>query len=265
MSIQLYQILKAILLFLIWADVPAQSLPMYESICPIGFKPLQRKDDGPLCFRPKGPERFADKYKDCAGNLYSSKLYSEVKNFKLEQVVWTEYKSMHPGGIYVDWSYTKNMGEKLDSEYVVTMDPTLDLEEELCLVMDPLNNFTAVKCNEMYYSICVVKPYSSSDLSSSKCNGLKDAIRFYSPESTCLSHLTGVGGGTVRATWNQAQDLCLKKGGSLLNRGWLYINHKKFQKSGVNHIYPFGIKMSSNYSSLRYTTDDHSEVSREEI
>lgn len=257
---QFIQILKATLIILLWPDIRTQSLS-YDSICPIGFQPLQRIDDGPLCFRPKGPETFADKYKDCVGNLYSSKLYHEVKNLNLEQVVWTEYKSMHPGGIYVDWSYSKNMGEKLNSEYAVTMDPTLDLEEELCLVMDPYSNYTAVKCNEMYFSICVVKPYSSVDLSSSKCNDLKDAVRFYSPESTCLSLLSGVGGGTVRATWTQAQELCLKKGGSLLNRGWRYVNHKKFRTSGVNHIYPFGITMSSDYSVLRYdTTDDKSEI-----
>ncbi|XP_047527962.1 uncharacterized protein LOC125064781 isoform X2 [Vanessa atalanta] len=265
MHLQIEVILQAAILLLLWIDSPiAYGQETYDTTyCPIGYSLFFTKSKHtPYCFRRKGPETFADKYKDCAGNLYTSKLYNEMNITKPDYVIWTEYKSMHPGGLFVDWSYTKTIGEKFDAVYDVTIDPTLDLEEELCLVIDPVSNYTAVKCNEQQYSFCVIKAYDYKDNTKGEgCEGLKDSLRFWSPESTCLSALTGVGGGAVRATWNQAQDLCTKKGGSLLNRGWRLSNYPMFRNSGINYTYPLGIVMSSDYSLLRYdATNDHSEI-----
>ncbi|XP_064071783.1 uncharacterized protein LOC113404752 isoform X1 [Vanessa tameamea] len=265
MHLQIEVILQAAILLLIWIDSPiAYGQETYDTTyCPIGYSIFFTKSKNtPYCFRRKGPETFADKYKDCAGNLYTSKLYNEMNITKPDYVIWTEYKSMHPGGLFVDWSNTKTIGDKFDAVYDVTIDPTLDLEEELCLVIDPVSNYTAVKCNEQQYSFCVIKAYDYKDNTKGEgCEGLKDSLRFWSPESTCLSALTGVGGGAVRATWNQAQDLCTKKGGSLLNRGWRLSNYPMFRNSGINYTYPLGIVMSSDYSLLRYdATNDHSEI-----
>ncbi|CAH2086900.1 unnamed protein product [Euphydryas editha] len=242
--------LQATIFVLLWIDVPiAQGKESSDTVrCPIGYSLLYTKDkSSPYCFRRKGPETFADKYKGCVGNLYTSKLYHEINLTKPDYVVWTEYKSMHPGGLFVDWSYTKSIGDKFDAVYDVTIDPSLDLEEELCLVIDPVSNYTAVKCNEMHYSYCVVKVYDDDyedHKKNEECAGLKDSLRFRSPESTCLSVLSGVGGGAVRATWHQAQELCMKKGGSLLNRGWRLSNYPMFRS------------MSADYSVLRYDTAD---------
>ncbi|XP_046964496.1 uncharacterized protein LOC124533333 isoform X2 [Vanessa cardui] len=264
MHLQIEFILQAAILLLLWIDSPiAYGQETYDTAyCPIGYSLFFTKSKNtPYCFRRKGPETFADKYKDCAGNLYTSKLYNEMNITKPDYVIWTEYKSMHPGGLFVDWSYTKTIGDKFEAVYDVTIDPTLDLEEELCLVIDPVSNYTAVKCNEQQYSFCVIKAYDNKDTKNEGCEALKDSLRFWSPESTCLSALTGVGGGAVRATWSQAQDLCTKKGGSLLNRGWRLSNYPMFRNSGVNYTYPLGIVMSSDYSQLRYdATNDHSEI-----
>ncbi|CAK1552668.1 unnamed protein product [Leptosia nina] len=177
-------------------------------------------------------------------------------------VLWTEFKSLYPGGTFVDWSFTKSMGTELDSSFDVNIDPTTDIGEDLCVAIDPISNFTAVKCDDKYFSYCFVKPYSEEDdISDSGCDELNDAVRFWSPDSTCLTVLTGVGGGPVRATWKQAQDLCGKRGGSLLNRGWRYSNNPIFHNNGYNNTYPLGVIMNSDFTSLRYDTmDDRSMV-----
>ncbi|XP_050344930.1 uncharacterized protein LOC126769941 isoform X2 [Nymphalis io] len=263
MRLQFEVVFQATIIILLWIDSPiAHGKETFDTpYCPIGYSLFFTKNkNGSYCFRRKGPETFADKYKDCSGNLYTSKLYNDMNFTKPDYVIWTEYKSMHPGGLFVDWSYTKTIGDKFDAVYDVTIDPSLDLEEELCLVIDPVSNYTAVKCNEQQYSFCVVKAYDYKDKDEG-CEGLKDSLRFWSPESTCLTALTGVGGGAVRATWNQAQDLCAKKGGSLLNRGWRLSNYPMFRDSGINYTYPLGIVMSSDYSLLRYDAmNDHSEI-----
>ncbi|XP_045491215.1 adhesion G protein-coupled receptor E5-like isoform X2 [Colias croceus] len=231
--------------------------------CPIGFSIAYTTEKGhPMCYRLKGPEKFTDKYKDCVGNLYTSKLYLDLNFTTPNIVLWTEFKSLYPGGTFVDWSYTKSMGSELDSSFEVNIDPTIDTGEELCVAINPISNFTAVKCTDRYYRYCFLKPYPDEDeVSDTGCVGLRDAVRFYSPESTCLTVLTGVGGGTVRATWKQAQDLCGKRGGSLLNRGWRYSNNPMFHELGFNNTFPLGMIMSSDLNSLRYdSANDHSEI-----
>ncbi|XP_038215558.1 adhesion G-protein coupled receptor G6-like isoform X2 [Zerene cesonia] len=231
--------------------------------CPIGFSIAYTTDKGhPICYRLKGPEKFTDQYKDCVGNLYTSKLYLALNFTSPNIVLWTEFKSLYAGGTFVDWSYTKTMGSELDSSFEVNIDPTIDTGEGLCVAINPISNFTAVKCTDNYYRYCFLKPYPDEDeVSDTGCDGLRDAVRFWSPESTCLTVLTGVGGGTVRATWKQAQDLCAKRGGSLLNRGWRYSNNPMFHESGFNNTYPLGMIMSSDLNTLRYdSTNDQSEI-----
>ncbi|CAG9585850.1 unnamed protein product [Danaus chrysippus] len=238
---------------------------VYGPNCPIGFTLLFRKE-GPLCYRRKGPELFSEKYRDCAGNLYSSELIHETNFTKPDHAVWTQYKSMYPGGFLYDTSFSKNYGKAIsfDLHGVSTSIELLDKDEELCLILDPVSNYTLVNCNKRYYSYCVIRPYKSEE-SLVGCQELKDSVRFWSPDSTCLTSLIGVGGGAIRATWNQAKELCWKNGASLLHRGWRYSNHPVFRGSFMNHTYPLGIIMSNDLSLLRYDAiQDHSEIPQSE-
>ncbi|XP_052737653.1 uncharacterized protein LOC112042944 isoform X2 [Bicyclus anynana] len=259
--------LKAALLIALWFPAPAaeaKEVAFPPATCPLGFTLIYRKDKyTPFCIRRKGPESFADIYKDCVGNLYTTKLYQDLNISRPHYTVWTEYKTLYPGGVFFDWSHTKTMGNQFRSEDNIAFDPGADLEGDLCLVFDPVSNFTAVKCNTKHYRYCLVKPYMYKESMSKKgCEGLKDSYRFWSPVSTCLTVLNGVGGGAVRATWNQARDLCGKKGGYLLSHGWRYSNHKEFRYTNhTNHTYPLGMVMRSDYYSLRYDAmTDHSEI-----
>lgn len=232
--------------------------------CPIGFTLIYKKEkEIPFCVKKKGPETFSDAYKDCVGNLYTTKLYRELEISKPDYRVWTEYRTLYPGGVFIDWSHTRSMGQP--GHFIlkddIVFEPGLDLDGDLCLVLDPVRNFTAVKCHTRHYRYCVVKPYVAS-MTKKDCEGLKDSYRFWSPVSTCLTVLTGVGGGAVRATWTQASELCGKKGGYLLSHGWRYSNYSEFRHANnANHTYPLGIVMNTDHSSLRYDAlTDHSEV-----
>ncbi|XP_045485064.1 uncharacterized protein LOC111001031 isoform X1 [Pieris rapae] len=245
-----------------WISTPF-SMAKKKYTCPIGFSIAYTREKGhPICYRLKGPESFSDKYTDCVGNLYTSKLYLDLNFTSPNMVLWTEFRSLYPGGTFVDWSFTKSMGTELDSSFEVNIDPTIDIGEELCVAMDPISNFTAVKCSDKYFSYCFVRPYSDEeDISDIGCEDIRDAVRFWSPESTCLTVLTGVAGGLVRATWKQAQDLCGKRGSSLMYRGWRYSNSPIFHDAGYNNTYPLGVVMNSEFTSLRYdTVYDQSEV-----
>jgi hypothetical protein len=229
--------------------------------CPSGFTLSTTLRYGrPLCYKQKGPEHFHDTFKDCVGNQYTSELYNSL-NLKSYQVLWTQFKSLYPGGPFVDWSYTKSAGNFLQTTYDVKYDPSLGLDEELCVVIDPVSNFTATRCNEKHYRYCIVDPYPDKDeMSREGCSEFSGSWRFFSPVANCLMAVTGIGGGTVRATWRQAQDLCSKRGGSLLNRGWMYSNNSMLT-SGAHSTYPMGIVMNSDHDMLRYDTDwDKDEV-----
>ncbi|CAG5011324.1 unnamed protein product [Parnassius apollo] len=234
-------------------------------VCPIGFTLAVTKQKGdPICYRRKGPEAFKDVFKDCAGNLYTSKLYYSLNITDPNIILWTEYKSSYPGGPFIDWSYSSSIGSLFYSTYDVSYNPDLGLDEELCLVIDPVSNFTATKCSERHYRYCFVKPYQDN-MSDDGCEDLQDSKRFSSPIVTCLGVLNGVVGGPVRATWRQAQDLCEKRGGSILNKGWRHANNPMFQAIGFNRKYPLGIIMSSDFSLLRYDAeDDNSEIPESE-
>ncbi|XP_068629938.1 uncharacterized protein [Battus philenor] len=258
-------IMKAVsLVIVIWMNVIEVNgkKPKRNPSCPVGFNLAVTKKEDPICYRRKGPEVFADAFDGCQGNLYTSALYNSLNISDTNVILWTEYKSIYPGGPFIDWSYSSSIGQLLLSTYDVNYNPDLGLDEELCLVIDPVSNFTATKCDEKHYRYCFVKPYpDEEDMTDDGCEDLRDSWRFKAPKSTCLSVLSGVGGGPVRATWRQAQELCEKKGGSILNRGWRYSNNPMFRAAGFNRTYPLGIIMSSDFSMLRYDAqDDHSEI-----
>lgn len=231
--------------------------------CPLGFQ-LAFADDGTaICYRLKEPEAFTDKFKDCTGNLYSSKLYHSLNFTKTKQVLWTEYKSLYPGGPFIDWSYTGSTGDILLTTYDVKYDASLGIDEDLCVLIDPVSNFTAARCDEKHYRYCFIKPYPEAEDTSTKgCK--KGSWRFFSPLATCLSAVTGVGGGPVRATWGQAQLMCRQRGAWLIHRGWRYSNSPVLHKSGSLPFYPMGMVLHVNDTNdlvLEYTEEDSSVVS----
>ncbi|VVC98624.1 unnamed protein product [Leptidea sinapis] len=220
-------------------------VPAAQYTCPIGFSIAYTREQGePVCYQIKGPELFTEKYKDCDGNLYSSKLYLQLNFTSPNKVLWTEYRSLYPGGIFVDWSYSKSMGAPLDSPFEVNIDPILDPGEELCVAIDTVSNFTAVRCTDRHYRYCFTKPYPEDSSSDEGCDGLEDSLRLWSPVSTCIKVVSAVGGGKVRATWRNAQELCAKRGASLMNRGWLYSNHRELDP-GYNTTFPLGVVMTN--------------------
>ncbi|CAG9783488.1 unnamed protein product [Diatraea saccharalis] len=247
-----------LLTLLLWLDNRTTARKHHK--CPIGFHLAYTKDEMPICYREKGPETFAEKFKDCTGNLYTSKLYHSLNLTKTNKVLWTEYKSLYPGGPFIDWSYTASAGDILVTTYDVKYDTTLGIDEELCVIIDPVSNFTATRCYEKHYRYCFVHPYPDEhDMGRKGCAGFRGSWRFYSPTSDCLTAVTGVGGGTVRATWRQAQELCSKRGGSLLHRGWRYSNNPLLHTSGSYPMYPMGVVMNTEHDILRYDADNDTE------
>lgn len=207
--------------------------------CPIGFKlAYTRTKSEPICYRLKGPEKFTDTFKDCSGNLYTAKLYDSLNITDLtEQVLWTEYKSAYPGGPFVDTSFTPTAGHLLSTSFDVT-DAQSVLEEELCVVKDPVGNYTAVSCDKEYYRFCCIEPYPEEPLSTEGCESLKGSVRFWAPRPICLTAATAVGGGAVRATWSQSNEICEKRGGEILYSGWRYSN---LLRSDMHTIYPLRV------------------------
>uniref|UniRef100_A0A2A4JGD6 G-protein coupled receptors family 2 profile 2 domain-containing protein n=1 Tax=Heliothis virescens TaxID=7102 RepID=A0A2A4JGD6_HELVI len=211
-------------------------------LCPIGFQVAYSNIKGePYCYRLKGPEKLADKYVGCSGNLYTSKLYNSLNLTKSELVLWTEYKSLYPGGPFIDYSYTKTTGSLLESTFEVD-NPQKGIEEELCVVIDPVNNYTTTRCDEQFYRYCLVEPYGDAEsMSTDGCEDFKGSWRFWAPKATCLSPATAVGGGAVRATWFQSKEICEKRGGTVLYNGWRYSNNPLLHISGSFPVYPLGI------------------------
>ncbi|CAH0406742.1 unnamed protein product [Chilo suppressalis] len=229
--------------------------------CPIGFRLAYTKDETPICYREKGPEAFADKFNDCVGNVYTSKLYHSLNLTRTNKVLWTEYKSLYPGGPFIDWSYTESAGDILVTTYDVKYDASLGIDEELCVIIDPVSNFTATRCDEKHYRYCFVHPYpDENEMSRRGCAGFRGSWRFFSPSSNCLTAVTGVRGGTVRATWRQAQELCVNRGGSLLHRGWRYSNNPLLHTSGSYPMFPLGVMMNTEHDTLRYDADNDTEL-----
>lgn len=202
--------------------------------CPIGFQISYTKDDKtPVCYRLKGPERFTDTFKNCAGNLYTAKLYDKLMmSNHTELVLWTEYRSAYAGGPFVDVSYTSTAGSLLKTSFNVS-NPHLGIEEELCVAKDPVENYTADRCDKMYYRYCFVEPYTDH-IDSEGCESLEGGIRFYSPKPMCLFAIPGVHGTGIRATWTQSHDMCEKKHGRILYNGWRYSNDPIFHLSSTH-------------------------------
>lgn len=263
-----------------------------KKLCPIGFKVAYSKGD-PICFRKKGPETFADKFENCTGNRYTLKLLQSLNITPSDQTIWTDYKNLYDGGPFVDWSYTKDSGDLLETTYEVNRDSIYNVNEELCIVMDPVINFTAVRCDEKHYRYCFVDVYvdDSIDISNAGCESLnnpypdpdpadyllddkdkarknieRSTFRFWSPKATCLLKVVPKRGPQVRMTWNQSQKACETRGGSLLNRGWRYSNYPLFSNNNKDSLtyplYPFGVRVSANLTLLRYdATHDSALVS----
>ncbi|XP_063531353.1 uncharacterized protein LOC134742253 isoform X2 [Cydia strobilella] len=224
----------------------------HTPICPIGFDLAYTGYEKPICYRLKGSEAFKDIFEDCAGNLYTSELYHSLNITKLNIELWSGHKSLYPGGPFIDWSFSPSIGKVLTSTYDVKYNPSLGLDEELCVVIHPVNNFTAVRCTEKHYRYCMVEPYEDS---LSKCEELTDYYRFWSPKATCLTPVT-VKGGKVRASWSQAQILCSKRGGSLLHRGWRYANNPLLHINKTAWTAPLGVEATTTGDELRWVIDE---------
>ncbi|XP_063619930.1 adhesion G-protein coupled receptor G6-like isoform X2 [Cydia splendana] len=220
-------------------------------ICPIGFDLAYTGYEKPICYRLKGSEAFKDIFEDCAGNLYTSELYHSLNITKPNVELWSGHKSLYPGGPFIDWSFSPSIGKVLTSTYDVKYNPSLGIDEELCVVIHPVNNFTAVRCTEKHYRYCMVEPYEDT---LSKCEELTDYYRFWSPKATCLTPVT-VKGGKVRASWSQAQILCSKRGGSLLHRGWRYANNPLLHINKTDWTDPLGVEATAG-DELRWVIDE---------
>lgn len=252
----------ATVILLLWIHTSsvtdAKRLIAKNQFCPIGFEIAVTKDKSePLCYRLKGPEPFTDKFVGCTDNLYTSGLYNSLSFPKTNVKLWAEYKSLYPGGPYIDWSFTESTGDILTKSFEVPYDRSLGLSEELCAVISAeTGNLTGVGCHEQHYRYCIVKPYDN-DASQEGCEDYDDYLRFFSPKATCVSSVNGVGGGNVRASWRQAHELCVRRRGSLLQRGWRYANHPLLHEPGEqNWTVPLGIVMTSQDSVLWIDEED---------
>ncbi|XP_072943816.1 uncharacterized protein [Epargyreus clarus] len=275
--LQLHQLVHAtVLLLLVWIDTPTVEAISGSSVCPIGFKEISH-DGSTICYRKKGPEIFSDLYKDCARNIFSLHLYNQLDIDK-SNAVWSEYKNAYPGGPFLNRRFIDDFGSEMSSSYKVQLqNHSLEVEEDLCVVVDPVRSYLAVRCDEKHYRYCFVPPSTFKgdryELTKTHCEDLKDSLVFSSPVPTCLTVLSGTstmpastGIVPVRARWNQAQDMCGRKGGSsLLNRGWRYANHPRLHSSYENKIYPLGMITTSDHSLLRYDAlSDHAEIPKSE-
>lgn len=231
-----------------------------KTICPGGFEnasiALNSDELLHICYKLKGPELFEDKFTDCAGNLMTSRVYHSVDfPVQSDKLFWTDYKSLYPGGPFIDWSYTDSMGVVLPSYYNVTYKPGLaSVEEELCIVVDADSNFEAVKCNQKHYRYCVVFSLEKKekDMDRDGCEDLRDFNywRFWGPRPTCLTSVTLHGSKTV--TWEQAEKLCVKRKGNLLSTGWIYASSSLFPRDTL----PLGVTLSADNTTLEIVNDN---------
>lgn len=254
--------LSATVILLIWLHDSTTEARRRDHTCPLGFNLSYTRDkEDPICYRLKGPEAFTDKFKDCAGNIYSYKLYSNLNFNRSDIKLWAEYKSLYPGGPLIDWSYAESTGDILTSTFNIKYDSDLGIEEELCAIATK-DGLKAVTCEEIHYRYCFVTPYDDlDDMSHEGCEELPDYWRFWSPKPTCLAAVVGVGGGTVRATWNQAQELCARRNGSLLQRGWRYANNMLLHETDDRNVTdPLGIIMTPGDTLLWIDPEDGNNV-----
>lgn len=260
---------RAVIVLLLYLQMSLLDAEPGNNLCPIGFREAYDSDGDPFCYRMKGPEAFKDKFQNCTGNLYTFKLLQSLTISHATQTIWTDYKTVYDGGPFVDWSYTGDSGNLLETTFEVTRDSMYNVNEELCVVIDPVFNFTAVRCDEKHYRYCIVNVYEEpEDMTFDGCKSLantditdyltedekqqRQTFMFWSPMPSCLLQVR-----QVRMTWSQSKDACESRGGSLLNRGWGYSNFPIFS-SGLTRFapfYPFGVIASANHSLLRYDAD----------
>lgn len=255
-----------------WSIIPALLLILCietsnakrKYVCPIGFSLAYNKfknSDDPICYRRKGPETYDEKFKDCAGNLFTSKLYHSLNISEIHHIatLWTDYKSLYPGGPFIDWSYTETMGDILTSTYSVDYETGLGLDEELCVLIHPVTNFTAARCNEEHYRYCFLNPLEDDedDMDRDGCKDLEEFNywRFWSPKPTCLTAVTPTKGRNVRATWRQAEKSCVERRGKLLSTGWRYASSPLFS-SGQSEIFPLGIMLSTDNTTVEFVNEN---------
>ncbi|XP_052749724.1 adhesion G-protein coupled receptor G2-like isoform X2 [Galleria mellonella] len=224
-------------------------------LCPLGFKLAYiRFSDNYVCYKLKEPEEFASKLDNCDGNLYTEALYRNLIIPKIDEVdiVWADYKLAYPGGPFIGTSRT----DYQDIIYNATVFPNYDTYQDLCLIVNKLRDYTAVRCDEKHFRYCIVKPYPETEIGIDRtgCNDYHQSWRFIGPREICLFNVSGHGGGPVRATWKQSQALCVKNGGFLLNRGWQYANFPLFYKSGVSLI-PFDPPFHEEMNGLLFNMD----------
>lgn len=230
--------------------------------CPIGFDVVVTRENSDLyCIRLKDSEHFNSKFIDCTDNQFTTKLYKNLNVTKTNTTVWAEYKTLYPGGPFIDWSYTDSTGDILTTSFEVKNIAETSINEDLCTVIEPSGKLAAVGCNEKHSRYCIVKPYEEfKDMTSDGCEGLQNYMRFWSPRATCLTYVKGRRGGNVRASWRQASDLCIQKNGTLLQRGWRFANHPRLHatKDPDEWMEPLGLVMTSGEKMLWVNTEDGS-------
>lgn len=222
-----------------------------DSFCPVDFKgdkyELESGEVIDICYKLKGLETFNDKFTNCPVNLFSSRLYHKITKPKI--TLWTDYKSLYPGGPFIDWSYTKTMGNMLPLNHSVHYDPLLRLDEdELCIIIHPVTNFTAVKCNEKHYRYCIFNSIEEKVKDIVRCEHLEEFNywRFWTPIPTCLALATSIKERKDSVTWSQAERLCNKRLGNLISTGWRYISSPLFDIE----MAPLGIMLNSDNKTL---------------
>ncbi|CAG9095528.1 unnamed protein product [Plutella xylostella] len=250
----------ATLILFLWMDAQSavEAKKSKTHACPIGFTLSYTKDkEEPICHRLKGPEFFSEKFEDCTGNLFTYRLYQNLNLNHTRGVLWSEFKSLYPGGPFIDWSYTDSTGDILTKTYDVEYDSDLGLDDELCAIVLPTQALKAVRCKGKHFRYCMVRPYDEvEEVTDVGCQAF-EGRRFYSPRATCLASITGVGGGNVRATWRQAEDLCERRGGSLLNRGWRYANNPIVHGTeDTSRALPLGVVMTTGDNLLWVDEED---------
>ncbi|XP_059047971.1 uncharacterized protein LOC131843360 [Achroia grisella] len=237
-------------------------------LCPIGFKITYNENSGHyVCYKRK-LETFANIFKNCDGNLYSSKLYRSLNIDETEidddepdglDEVWAEYKSLYPGGPFISTALNKYEDTIIDN---VTYYPDLDIYQETCLIVNKLGLFTAVGCDEKHYRYCIVKPYDvKEETNQTGCDQDYQLYqRFNSPIELCVFDVTNEKEEHIEATWKQSQKLCAKYGGALLSRGWQYSNFHLFNKTNASTpIYPLGMIWNRERKKHKHVADDNFE------
>lgn len=107
----------------------------------------------------KEPEQFADRFDHCPGNLFTYDLYNNLSLPNPERFsLWTDYKTLYPGGLLGDMSHTSSMGTILNTTtHKVSLGKNVSVDDELCVLHSYGINLSMVGCGERHYRYCVVE------------------------------------------------------------------------------------------------------------